>query len=100
MDRRSPCSLVDAFAASGISRRAFCARHGVSVNTFDWWRKRLSTETSSAPAVRPGVNALFVELSSPLAVAATDARHTAPAWDLELELGAGIVLRLRRGAAC
>jgi transposase-like protein len=93
-------TLVAAFEQSGVSRRAFCARHGVSVSTFDWWRKRLGTEPRCLPVARADGNALFVELSAPLVAGASDATRAAPAWDLELELGAGMVLRLRRGVAC
>lgn len=89
-------ALVAAFEQSGIARRAFCARHGVSASTFDWWRKRLSAEPQGLPVSQADSNALFVELSAPIA----DATRTAPVWDLELELGTGIVLRLRRGVAC
>jgi hypothetical protein len=87
--------LVDAFEQSGMSRRAFCTRHGVSASTFGWWRSRLGTAPRGVAAVRPDTNAVFVELSAPVA-----AVPTAAAWDLELELGAGVVLRLRRGGAC
>jgi hypothetical protein len=99
--RRSPAqwrALVGAFEQSGITRGAFCARQGVSVSTFDWWRKRLGTASRGLPVTRVDSNALFVELSTP--PVATDAAHATPAWDLELELGAGMVLRLRRGTAC
>lgn len=93
-------ALVGAFEVSGLSRRAFCARHEVSVSTFDWWRKRLRDEPREVPAVRAAAEALFVELGAPPAATASDARRAVAAWDLELELGAGLVLRLRRGVAC
>jgi putative transposase len=92
-------ALVAAFEQSSLSRRAFCARQGVSVSTFDWWRKRLNIESGGLPVACADSDALFVELSAPLA--ATGAAHAAPvAWDVELELGTGMVLRLRRGGAC
>ena len=96
-------TLVSAFVESGTTRRAFCAQHGLSVSTFDWWRKRLGAMPCAARP-RARADALFVELtaSSGAAAAAVPVSHRSmPAWDVELELGAGVVLRVRRGAfAC
>jgi putative transposase len=92
-------ALVSAFKNSGMSRRAFCARHGVALSTFDWWRKRLGAVPREAAAGRAQADALFVELTAP-AAAIADTRRVVAAWDLELELGAGMVLRLRRSPAC
>jgi hypothetical protein len=89
-------ALVSAFAKSGLSRRAFCARQGVPVSTLDWWRKRLGV-VPRAGASRAGSDALFVELSPPVS-ATSDTRDSVPAWDVELDLGAGVVLRVRRSA--
>ena len=96
-------ALVSAFAQSGTTRRAFCAQHALSLSTFDWWRKRLGA-VPRADGSRARADALFVELtaSSGAAAAAVPVSHRSmPAWDVELELGAGVVLRVRRGAfAC
>lgn len=53
--------------------------------------------TTDAPDVQP--DALFVELTAP-ATGKTEMQSIDCAWEMELELGAGVVLRLRRGAAC
>ena len=96
-------ALVGAFTQSGTTRHAFCAQHALSVSTFDWWRKRLGAMPCAARA-RARADALFVELTAPTgsAAAAVPVSHRSmPDWDVELELGAGVVLRLRRGAiAC
>jgi hypothetical protein len=76
--------LVAQFERSGLGRRAFCAARSIPVNTLDYWRRRLRQE---AP-VRSG----FVEL---MPVAATTG--ASDGWDVELTLGGGLVLRLRRG---
>lgn len=98
--RRSPAqwrTLIRAFERSGQTRRGFCARHDVALSTFDWWRKRLGVVGDRAAAHAPDAE-LFVELAPPgTPVTAT---VVAPAWDVELELGAGMVLRLRRSGAC
>lgn len=89
-------ALISAFARSGLSRRVFCARQGVPVSTLDWWRKRLGVAPRTG-ASRAGRDALFVELSPPVS-ASNDSRDPVPTWDVELELGAGVVLRVRRSA--
>ena len=32
-------SIVTGFANSGMTRREYCARHGVATTTFDYWRR-------------------------------------------------------------
>lgn len=98
-------ALVGEFEASGDSRRGFCARHGISISTFDLWRKRLGSAASKAAASPGAGDGLFVELRAPraeLARGCDASRSAAPgAWEVELQLDVGVVLRLRRGAlAC
>ena len=30
--------IVDGFAKSGMTRREYCAKHGIAVSTLDYWR--------------------------------------------------------------
>jgi hypothetical protein len=30
--------LVEGYAASGMTRREYCAKHGIAVSTLDYWR--------------------------------------------------------------
>ena len=53
---------------------------GLVLGTFSWWRTELGRSG-------PG-GGLFVELA--------DGRPAEPAWDAELDLGGGMVLRIRR----
>ena len=72
-------SILARHEASGETIRGFCAAEGVSRTAFCRWRQRLSEENGAA------TGGLFVELGE------------APAtWDVELELGGGVVLRVRR----
>jgi transposase-like protein len=99
-DRRSASewrALMQAFSRSGQTRAQFCERHGLALSTFDRWRSQLRQE---APARVPKTsssteaNALFVELAQeakPVAVVSAN-------WGVELDLGNGVFLRLRRGA--
>jgi hypothetical protein len=31
--------MVEGFAKSGMTRREYCARHGIAVTTLDYWRR-------------------------------------------------------------
>lgn len=95
--------LMRAYSRSGETRKHFCTRHGVALSTFAWWQRRLrrdlparfaSSSSSSSSSSPTQADALFVELTQeqkPVTV-------VAPSWDVELELGRGVFLRLRTGA--
>ena len=72
---------------SGLPVAAFCRREGISTASFYTWRKRLggaAAPQAAAPA--------FVELGT----LPGGAGARGGGWDIELELEAGVVLRLRR----
>jgi len=79
--------LLDRFERSGQTQEQFCAEHHLGLSTFGRWRKRLG----QSPKHTAG--ALFVELEQN-----TPAPSVQP-WDVELQLGTGMVLRLRH-AGC
>jgi hypothetical protein len=100
--RRSPQEwrdLMDAYARCGQTRKQFCAQEQLALSTFDWWRRRLREEIGTAMPGRRhaarGLKAapLFVELAPARKPESLPPR----AWEMELELGVGVVLRLRRG---
>lgn len=33
-------SIVEGYAASGMTRREYCGRHGISMSTLDYWRRK------------------------------------------------------------
>jgi hypothetical protein len=35
--------LMEGYAASGMTRREYCARHGIAVSTLDYWRHKRKT---------------------------------------------------------
>ena len=82
-------ALVSRFEASGQTREAFCAETGISVSTLRRWCSRFR-ERPRVAVSRPPV---FVELP------ADEKRTEVPMlpWEVELQLGVGVVLRLRRG---
>ena len=89
--RRSPeqwRGLFSRFEQSGQTRERFCAEHGLALSSFDRWRNKLRHDLPGSEAAVG--EALFVELTPD---AESSARST---WDVELQLGAGMVLRVRR----
>ena len=90
--------LIEWFERSGQSRGTFCAAHGLAPSTFDLWRRKLRATPVAVNEDPP--EALFVELTSPTHTEASVTSAGTGAWEVELELGAGVVLRLRRAAPC
>lgn len=85
-------ALFERFEASGTSVTLFCRRESISPSSFYRWRQKLAG-TPIAPAATADGPA-FID-----AGALTDRQTSSsavPPWDVELDLGAGVVLRLRR----
>jgi hypothetical protein len=84
--------LLERAAHSPLSIAAFCRGEDVSTASFYSWRKRLGAATpGGAVAEGAAEDGAFLELG----VLGSEAAGPVP-WDIELELGAGVVLRLRR----
>ena len=90
--------LIERFEGSGQTRGKFCSANGLALSTFDLWRRKLGgTQTQVDEAHR---ESLFVELTNATEAAGSRMAAGTGAWEVELELGAGVVLRLRRAARC
>jgi len=78
--------IIGAFERSGLTQEAFCQRESIAAGSLSTWRRKLTEEHASG---------LFMELPM-----APSPGRSAPAekmaWDVELDLGAGMILRLRR----
>ena len=74
---------------SGLSQVEFCKREGIALSTFARWRQRLSGAEQATSRDKPWIDKPWIELS--------DLPGTRASWDIELDLGDGICLRLRRG---
>jgi putative transposase len=102
-------SLIERAKRSPLSTAAFCRGEGVSTASFYAWRKRIGNSAPQSAAVTgcapvparsaatvaaalPGEAAGFLDLGT-----LANAPREAACWDLELALGTGVVLRLRRG---
>jgi hypothetical protein len=85
--------LLACFERSGQTQEQFCADQDIVLSSFTRWRQKLRHRSSNQSVVAShgmptvtAADALFVELSS---------ESAKECWDLELQLGAGVVLRLR-----
>ncbi len=77
------------FEQGGQTREQFCADEGLAVSTFS--RRRQRMRALGHEDGKLSSEAVFVALSS------ADAPHVvASPWDVELQLGAGVFLRLRQ----
>ena len=90
--------LIERFERSGQTRGKFCTTHGLALSTFDLWRRKLGA--TQAPADEDHREALFVELTNPAQTLTSRTSSETGGWEVEVELGAGVVLRLRRVASC
>lgn len=52
--------LIDQWRVSGVTQREFCARRGLAVSTFQWWRRRVTAAAPRPDAVRASFVALPV----------------------------------------
>ncbi len=75
--------LMDDYETSGLTQREFCECQQLAYSTFCYWRKRLSSDSVCAEPAEP-----LVELPVLQVREQTD-------WRLELDLGQGVVLRLK-----
>jgi len=78
--------LMAAYEAGELSQREFCRMNGVAYSTFGYWRRRLRAAPAEALAA---TTPSLLELSS-----IAHGEGEAP-WRVEIDLGAGVRLRLR-----
>ena len=73
--------LMDDYERSELTQRAFCTQHDLAYSSFCYWRKRLRTPSAAAAAT-------LIELPM-------EPAEAIPSWRIEIDLGQGVVLRLR-----
>jgi putative transposase len=76
-------ALMARYEISGLTQREFCAQQGLAYSSFCYWRKRLRTIEAVENKAPP-----LIELPS---LPSSELRP----WRIELDLGQGVVLRLR-----
>ena len=77
--------IIAAQSASGQGQAAYCRRHRIAYSSFCRWKRALAETSVAARELQP---VDFIELA---------AAPVAARWEVELELGEGVYLRLRRG---
>jgi hypothetical protein len=77
----------DAWAASGVSQRAYCARHGLSLAAFGYWRNRIR----EAPAT-PAPTFVPVVIDPPALPAPAPVPSPSCGTGVEIRLGGGRVI--------
>lgn len=75
--------LMAEYEASNMTQREFCAQRALAYSTFGYWRKRLRQSVPAKAQAEP----LFELPVLPM--------NRDPAWRVELDLGEGVVLRLK-----
>ena len=76
-------ALMARYEISDLTQREFCAQQGLAYSSFCYWRKRLRTLEAVEESEPP-----LIELPS---LPSSGLRM----WRIELDLGQGIVLRMR-----
>ncbi len=81
--------LLEEFASSGLTKSAFCKRHQIASSSLHKWLKYFEGKSAGAE---------FIDITEPLAKATSPlpAPKNDSQWQVELELGAGVVLRMRK----
>lgn len=79
-------TLISQYEQSGLTRKQFCEKQSLALSTFDYWRHKLRQ-----PEEEYGDESVFVALTSGCGATATDELP----WDIELQLGESLFLRLR-----
>jgi hypothetical protein len=80
--------IIDEQAGSGLSQIAFCERKGIALSTFAHWKRRLSSAVTDSDANDSKRSSPWIDLGA--------LAGSASGWDIELDLGGGVCLRLRR----
>ncbi len=84
--------LVEAHSNSELSQKAFCEQQGISIASFGYWKRKLKAKSRHvSPADQaPDASDAWIEL--PLAV--QPGGNKGSTWNIELDLGNGLCLRL------
>jgi transposase-like protein len=89
--------LVSEFEQSGLRRQAFCARHGLSVGTLDYYRKHRRPLEGQFSAQGPATAQRFLPVELVSRVAPAQAAAVESQGGLWLELGNGRRIEVGQG---
>ena len=88
--------LLQRQAPSGLSQAAFCVAEGLSVSSLQNWKRKFVREGRFSEAPPTPAAPWFAELAVP----EPGSESVPPTWQIELELGGGVVLRIHRTESC
>jgi len=101
-DAQAWWAIIQRQMESGLSQVAFCAAEGLSVSSLQNWKRKFVREGRFAETPPVPAAPWFAELAvpEPGIEAEPSGGPVPPAWQIELELGGGVVLRIHRAASC
>jgi len=83
-------ALIAEYEQSGLQQKEFCAKHDLSLSTFQYWLYRRSKRTSEPVAK---LSESFV----PFTVVGSAAPAARPKGEVEIAVGSGLTLRVATG---
>ena len=95
-DAQTWWAIIQRQMESGLSQVAFCAAEGLSVSSLQNWKRKFVREGRIAQASAAVSAPWFAELAVP----EPGSESVPPTWQIELELGGGVVLRIHRTESC
>ena len=101
-DAQTWWTIVQRQMESGLSQVAFCAAEGLSVSSLQNWKRKFVRERRFSEAPPAPAASWFAELAVPEPGGESEppGGPVPPAWQIELELGGGVVLRIHRTESC
>jgi hypothetical protein len=89
--------IVRRWPQSGETQRRYCARHGISLSTFAYWRRRQAGDCArrspSAASVAPTLFREVVITDAPATTADAAAVDAHAPWAFEVALPTGVIVR-------
>ncbi len=81
-------SLLEQYATSGLTQAAFCQKHRIATSSLCKWRKYFASQDAASDFI--DITESLAKTPSPFGDSDRDDQ-----WQVELELGRGVVLRVR-----
>jgi len=94
-------ALIDQQQRSGCSLGEFCKRNDLARSTFTYWKRRLAggaASNRSQPIDGMGSAVPLFTALAPGSDAAVEGTASGPSWEVDLDLGNGVRLSIRRVA--
>ena len=82
-------ALLEEFNSSGLTKSAFCKKHRIATSSLYRWQRLFAEQAGEITD--------FIDVTQPLSITPSPppAHARDNDWQVELELGAGVILRIR-----